>query len=376
MRSIGKLSTEIEALRFSSYLKRHGIAHTCDASFEEPSHFISYEIWVHDEDRLEDAKEAFQTFSQNPKDSAFDIPITEQVAENEVLEEETLPKESPTERLPAIFTKFILAICAAVFCISVYQDIPLIKEGARGELLSFAPIETACLYDLPPFFEELAGLLQKHKVPANQKLEVLTPEVQAEFAQISYTPYWRGVYDWCLLKFKTGDASEATGPLFIKIRQGELWRLVSPCILHASFLHILFNLIWVWILCKPIEQRIGFFKIFLLTLIIAIGSNTIQYLLGGPFFVGYSGVVMGLAGFIWSRQKIAPWEGYPIQKSTLLFLTFFVLAMFGLQLASFILQLFSDVKFSPNIANAAHIVGGILGLFLGRFRFFSWRASR
>jgi GlpG protein len=135
-------------------------------------------------------------------------------------------------------------------------------------------------------------------------------------------------------------------------------------------------MIWVWVLCKPIEQRIGFTKTLFLTLILGVGSNTIQYLVGGPFFIGYSGVVMGLAGFIWSRQKIAPWEGYPIQRSTLLFLTFFVLAMFGLQLTSFILQLFSDVQFSPNIANTAHITGGLLGAFLGRSRLFAWRASR
>ena len=85
---------------------------------------------------------------------------------------------------------------------------------------------------------------------------------------------------------------------------------------------------------------------------------------------------MGLAGFIWSRGKIAPWEGYPIQKSTLLFLVLFVLAMFGLQFTSFILHLFSDVNFSPNIANAAHITGAVLGALLGRLSLFSWRLSR
>ena len=43
-------------------------------------------------------------------------------------------------------------------------------------------------------------------------------------------------------------------PLFEKIRQGELWRLFTPCILHRDFLHILFNMIWVWILVKQIEE--------------------------------------------------------------------------------------------------------------------------
>lgn len=377
MRSIGKLSTETEALRFSSYLKRKGIAHSCDASFEEPSQFISYEIWVHDEDRLEEAKEAFQTFLQNPQDVVYDIPAAEQAALEETpLEEEEPPEEPLARRRICFFTKWIIGLCAIIFFINGYQQIPLLEEGVPQEILSFTPIQASCLYDLPPFFEELTNLIQKHKVAPNQKIEALAPEVQAEFAKLPQAVYWRGIYDWLLLKIKTGDPSASEAPLFMKIRQGQLWRLASPCVLHAGLLHILFNMIWVWVLCRPIEQRVGFFRTLLLSLILAVGSNTVQYLVGGPFFIGYSGVVMGLAGFIWSRQKLTPWEGYPVQRSTLLFLVFFVLAMFGLQFTSFILQLFSSVQFSPNIANTAHITGGILGALLGRMRFFSWRASR
>ena len=111
----------------------------------------------------------------------------------------------------------------------------------------------------------------------------------------------------------------------------------------------------------------------MLTLTAGIGSNTIQYLMSGPFFIGYSGVVMGLAGFIWMRQRIAPWEGYPIQRVTLIFLAVFVLGMVALQSVSFFIQIFTNIPFVLAIANTGHISGAILGLLLGRSSFFRQR---
>ena len=116
-------------------------------------------------------------------------------------------------------------------------------------------------------------------------------------------------------------------------------------------------------------------KICLLILILGVASNVAQYLMSGPYFLGFSGVIVGMAGFIWVRQKIAPWEGYPLPKATALFLLFFVLAMFGLELLTFILQLLSVINIAPNIANTAHIIGGLSGMLLGRLSFFSRRMT-
>jgi GlpG protein len=97
--------------------------------------------------------------------------------------------------------------------------------------------------------------------------------------------------------------------------------------------------------------------------------------MSGPYFLGFSGIVVGMAGFIWVRQKIAPWEGYPLQRNTALFLLLFVLAMFGLEVVTFILQMMSVIKIAPNIANTAHIVGGLAGMLLGKLSFFGRRMS-
>ena len=127
---------------------------------------------------------------------------------------------------------------------------------------------------------------------------------------------------------------------------------------------------WAWILCKQIEAKLSLIKFLILTLLIAVIANVVQYLVSGPYFLGYSGVVCGMVGFIWMRQKVAPWEGYTLHKSTIIFILVFILAMFALEIFSLILQAFSSTEISANIANTAHIVGGLSGILLAKTRFF------
>jgi GlpG protein len=168
-----------------------------------------------------------------------------------------------------------------------------------------------------------------------------------------------------------GEPGEA---LFGKIREGQVWRLVTPVFLHKDLLHILFNMLWVWYLGRPIEERIGPWRFGLLMLLCAIGSNTVQYLMSGPLFVGYSGVVTGMAGFIWVREKLAPWEGYPLTKGTIMFLLVFIMAISVLQAISFLLSHFVGIHFLIGIANSAHIGGAVIGVLLGRLSFFAREA--
>jgi len=181
-------------------------------------------------------------------------------------------------------------------------------------------------------------------------------------------PGWNGLYALLL-------GQSDTGPLFFQISHGEIWRLFSPAFLHRDLMHLAFNMLWLWVLGRPIEERIGAVRTVVLTLILAAVSNTAQYLMSGPLFLGYSGVALGLAGFTWSREKIAPWEGYPLHRSTVLFLVIYVLALMGLQVVSFILMFFKNVSFSASIANTAHIAGALTGLSLGRLKFFAHRKS-
>jgi GlpG protein len=82
-----------------------------------------------------------------------------------------------------------------------------------------------------------------------------------------------------------------------------------------------------------------------------------------------------MLAFIWTRQKIAAWEGYQIDRLTLIFMLIFIISMALIQLLSFFLEKSFDLAFSPNIANMAHLTGGLMGFLLARLNFFSWRHS-
>ena len=324
MRLIGHLDNENDAKRLTHFLKTKGMETHCDGFFDPNTGHMSYSIWVYEEDKIDDAQKEFAQFLQQPTHSVYDTPMQEAV---------TMKDEIAAPRMAATpFTVFIIGLCALVFFLNWMQE-------TGGEI---TPIQETLLFDFPQ----------------------------------GVTPLWRGAYDWVLLKMTGGSTSLAEGPMFTRILEGEVWRLFSPAILHTETLHILFNMIWVWILCRSIEQKIGFFRLLLMILVVGIGSNIAQYLMSGPFFLGFSGVVMGFAGFIWMRERIAPWEGYPLHRSTILFLLLFVGGMFLVQAVSFGLQMFTSIGFSPNIANTAHIAGAVIGAVLGRFSFFGERVIR
>ncbi len=371
---IGTLQNENDARRFSGYLTRKGIDNNCDVSFDAGSGHMSYQLWVRDEDKIAEAAQDFDQFVQQPSNAAFDVPITEQWVKPE--EDPPIQENVEPRRIKTPFTTFIIAFCTLIFALNFFEEYPILREGVSQDEFLITPIQATLLFDLPPAIEELEKIIEAHHIPADQKVEHLSPEIKAEIEQLNQIPFWRGIYDWFLMKVKGEDTSLAEGPLFQRIRQGEVWRLFSPDILHRDLLHILFNMIWVWILSRPIEQRIGIFRLAILSLVTGIGSNIAQYLMSGPFFIGYSGIVMGLAGFTWMREKIAPWEGYPLNRTTIWFLLIFVGGMFLLQLSSFFLQVFTSIAFEPHIANTAHIAGALIGAGLARFSFFSMRVAR
>ena len=152
-----------------------------------------------------------------------------------------------------------------------------------------------------------------------------------------------------------------------------IWQPFTYMFLHGSFLHIFFNLIWFIILGNQIEFRIGSVRYASLLLLLGILPNVAQYLMSGPFFMGLSGIVCGMAAFIWARQQVAPWEGYLLQKFTLIFLAVFVLGLLALQTVFFFLESSGIVSNTIGIANTAHITGALVGYLMGRMPLYKIR---
>jgi GlpG protein len=138
-----------------------------------------------------------------------------------------------------------------------------------------------------------------------------------------------------------------------EIRHGEVWRLITPIFIHMGLAHILFNMLWLKDLGSMIEARKGTWTLFLLVLVIGVGSNVAQDFVNGAAFGGMSGVVYGLFGYIWMRGRFDPASFLPLSSTTVIIMVgWFFLCL---------LQL----PFMPPVANTVHGVGLAMGMFWG-----------
>ncbi len=384
MRLIVTFDTEKQAYVFYSFLLKEGVQNAYEAALDPKTQTMRYHLWVQDEDDLDRALEWLARYRKDPNDPLFqNIPLT-LVAPLPVGEESAdlkkqrpgwkvpIPKAFKRQRLSFKLTHFIIVLCVFLFVWNSVEESRILEEGGPlAAQLDFTPVQEALLFDYPQSFKNFEDVVTTIPLKSYKELKELPPDAQALIKKAEDAPMWKGVYSLFVTAHEKGWAVAEQIPLFEKIRQGEVWRLFTPCLLHSDFLHILFNMAWAWILGKQIEERIHKVKLFLMIVIIGIIANVAQYLVSGPYFLGFSGVAVGMAGFIWIRQKKAPWEGYPLNRGTILFLFFFVIAMLGLEIMTFGLRVLSVIQVTPNIANTAHIIGGLCGIALGRLRFFA-----
>lgn len=86
----------------------------------------------------------------------------------------------------------------------------------------------------------------------------------------------------------------------LPVADGQWWRLVTSGFLHIGLLHLLVNMIALWIIGRDLETvlgRIRFIAVYLLSLL---GGSTAVFLFGGLInpVAGASGAVYGLMGGI------------------------------------------------------------------------------
>jgi GlpG protein len=392
MRLIYTTQDQKQALLFSTFLKGEGIDNQCDIQPNTDWGSSDYgtikcQLWIIDEDQVDTAKRWLDEFEKNPDNPVFKgeqkknpLPLFDAAKEGTPpLPNNTLfPKNSKNERGLGIITLYLLIACSVLF---IYSQITFIPYNSIPSFLPPSPVFTPpidkkLMYDYPKAYEIIDKLVSAYGIENMQQLSDLPPEGQVLLYKYAETPYWEGLYDLLVLKAKEpAKPWDFTAPMFEKIQQGEIWRLATPVLLHLNMFHLFFNMIWLIVLGKMIEDRVAPLKYILLILIVAIASNTAQYLMTGPNFIGFSGVICGMLGFIWARQQRSPWEGYHLTAGVVSFMLFFVLIMAASQFVSFLLEIFYDKTFIPIIANTAHIVGGVVGYALGCLNFFSLKKT-
>lgn len=380
MRLIDTFNNEDRAIGFSQLLTQNRIEHKLEVlkntDWGSP-HYGSTQflVWIYDEDQLNQALQLAHEFAQIRlyKDMESSPPIR---PNEETIEEDIVPQAWKKMPLGPI-TRFLLIGCTLLFFISQFQ-IPINEEGQRevGLALFSSPLEKTFLFDFPYTYQLIDQFIQQYGYKALENPKNLPPEAQSLFYQIEHTPFWTGLYT-IIEKQGVGSLGEKTFdiPMFEKIKEGEVWRLISPIFLHIDLFHLFFNMLWLFVLGKQIELRLGIARYLFFIGIIAIPSNIVQYIVGGPNFIGFSGVLAGMLAYIWLRQHIAPWEGYQLDRLTILFIVLFIALMAFLQLVAFFVGTFSGIEVTTGIANTAHLTGAAIGLLLGKMSYFSWRPS-
>jgi GlpG protein len=136
----------------------------------------------------------------------------------------------------------------------------------------------------------------------------------------------------------------------VEIKNGQLWRLVTPIFMHFMIIHILFNMMWLWDLGGTVEriQSTSFLVLFIISS--GILSNLVQYLSSGPAFGGMSGVVYALLGYTWIRSRQMG-SGYNLSNSIVGFMLIWLALGF--------------TGYLGPIGNAAHLSGLIIGMAYG-----------
>ena len=137
----------------------------------------------------------------------------------------------------------------------------------------------------------------------------------------------------------------------------EWWRLITPTFLHFSFTHLIFNCLWIYILGSKIEIIDGKGVFLTLFLIASVASNLGQYFLTGNYlFGGLSGAVYGLLGYCFILDLDNRGQRYDLPNALYIFMFIWLLIGF-----TGLLKVFGF----GDVANMAHLVGMIVGFFLG-----------
>ncbi|MBC8096585.1 MAG: rhomboid family intramembrane serine protease [Akkermansiaceae bacterium] len=137
-----------------------------------------------------------------------------------------------------------------------------------------------------------------------------------------------------------------------EVWSGQVWRLFTPMFIHFGPIHLIFNLMWLYQLGCMIEARRSTWNFLAVVVITGLASNLAQYFVTGKSsFGGMSGVVYGLAGYVWIRGKFDRGSGLFLDpQSVIILLVWLVICYTGIM--------------GP-VANTAHLVGLISGMLLG-----------
>ncbi len=313
MRQAGVIANDADAERFAAYLLTLGIKCQVD------SEGVGWAIWIRDEDHLHRARLELAAFLLAPLDSKY--RGAETAASALMREEQRLWEERRRNvrdvkgqwgRRPARRAPFVMVLIGLSLLVFVLSDMGEVSTGLNGAM--------------------------EHLL----------------FCRVRLTP--------------GGIVAPKDG--LEQIKQGEIWRLITPIFIHFGLLHLVMNMQALYVLGGAIEERKGTVYLAVIVFSIAIASNVLQYYgtslwssgTPNPLFGGISGVVFGLFGYIWMKSWYDPQSGLSLPPSSIVVCLLF----YALCVLRDLPQLADTLgRTLPHVANTAHTVGLVMGAVIG-----------
>ena len=343
MRQIGTLTNEKDANTFVDYLLTQGIDSQC-----EPSGDV-FDIWIRDEDQIDQAKPMLTEFQTNPQATSFQSARQEaskireqqvqarlQHAKNKMDVRRNWQTPGGPQRRPV--TMALVGISVLVAFLTQFGNF---EPPSNGQIPQSQRILAALLF-LDPFAVHQAKIeAQLTATPKSFQQRMLKASIEQNGADDQNAIVYR---TWSLLN-------------------GQVWRLFTPCFIHFGLIHLLFNLWMLFQIGSLLESRVGSTKYLIFVLAAGVLPNVVQGLVpmgvdwlpktmqGTIIFGGMSGVLYGLFGWALARQQRGISGGLVFPPSTIFLLLAWMVAGF----------LFENL----HIANWCHGVGFLVGMVTG-----------
>jgi GlpG protein len=295
MRHIGSISTETDAKRFGDYLLAAGMRNT----IEEGS--SGWAVWVEHDDHLDAARAELETFQANPRDAKYNGAVrkAEKIRSQDDKKQKRLRKLHHDVRTSWTMTRqWAQPVTIVLILLSLLAAAATaLGSNQWGAAMNALRIQSVEIVDA-----------------VDGGVQVMVP----------------------------------TEPLR-DVRNGQVWRLITPIFLHFGAIHLIFNMFWLFDLGGQVERGRGSLFLILLVLAASIVPNVAEYFFwSGPMFGGMSGVVYALLGYVWIKGKYEPHLNMGVsQQTVLIMMVWLVICLIGL---------------IPNVANTAHVVGLVVGV--------------
>lgn len=303
MRCLGEIDGRENAERLVAHLLVNDISTHIESADGD-----SWEIWVREEDKLRQAVDELKLFQQDPHNARYDGVLAKA--------KQRLEKDQAKQT-------------------EIKKNIREVKMVVRPGMMSgrIPPLTLTLLV-----LCVVLGLLSNFGTPGPN------------------SSWGRQI----LKQLKFVDLQESEGDPAANLKKGEVWRAVTPIFLHGSPMHLGMNMLGLVIFGRVIERLLGTPRYAVMILALAIVPNLLQGLMpeslgGNPNFVGISGVIYGLVGYVWVRSQLNPSFGISIPMP-------FLVLMIG----SIVIGLSGAIE-AWRFADLCHLGGLVLGAAMGYF---------